>query len=522
MASLVGNMTLTNNGKEHIARHGAKVLVNMLSSKLEGRISSLQALYNLSSLDDNVPILVDLGVLPALGNILFKEHVNDSSNLKELAALTIANIVSKSGNWELASADKEGHSIQSEFVIHSLLRLLLNVSPECQVALLQILCGIVSSPQASESAAVHINSGDGITVITQFLGYEEADHRVHAFRLMSLLSERLGPVLADELRVSNMLPLLKEKLLDSQGTLGERSAAACILANLPISDAEVKTVLGTDLIKWTVSSINEWGSSSVRNPRSTSVMVEGLLGILLHFARSADPMVRDIVKGHGLMNVFLEQLRFPSKPRVKQRAALGLKYLSESGRALSTARTSEYKPSHGFCKSLIFICGRAPMASTCPVHGPACDEDSSFCLLKGQAIKPLVNLLNDESTEVQTAAVEALSTLLLDTQNLKHVVDELQQFGVVDTVAALFTESRPGVLQERTVWMVERFLRVESHAQLFSMNQGLVKALVEAFKHGSADTKRSAQDCLTNLKQLSGVSGKNSSQTPGRRFGSDR
>lgn len=153
MATLVGNMTLTNNGKEHIARHGAKVLVNMLSLKLEGRISSLRALHNLSALDDNVLILIDLGVLPALGNILFKEHANDpsndSSNLKELAAQTIANIVSKSGNWELAFADKEGHSIQSEFTIHSLLRLLPNASPKCQVALLQILCGIVSSPQAS-------------------------------------------------------------------------------------------------------------------------------------------------------------------------------------------------------------------------------------------------------------------------------------------------------------------------------------------------------------------------------------
>lgn len=524
MASVVGNMTLTNNGKEHIARHGAKILINMLSLKLEGRISSLRALHNLSSLDDNAAILVDLGLLPVLTNILFIDHTDDSSNLKELAALTIANIVSKSGHWELASADKEGHSFQSEIIIHTLLGLLSHASSKCQVAILQILCGIVTSPQASESAAAHINSGDGIAVITQFLGHAEVDNRMCAFRLTSVLSERLGQVLLNELRASNKLSLLKDKLLDGQCTWGERSEAACILANLPISDAEVKAVLGTDLMQWTVAALSEQCGSSVgRKPRSTMGMIEGLLGILLHFARSPDPVIQNVVKGHHLMNVFLEQLRFPSKPRVKQRAAKGLKYLSESATMPVSPRDSETKPQRRSCNPLTFICGKAPMVpATCPIHGIACDEDSAFCLLKRQAVKPLVNLLNDQSTEVQIAAVEALSTLVLDTHNLKRAVDELDHHGVVDIVTSLFTEVRSGELQERTIWMVERFLRVESHAQSYSVDQGLVRALVEAFKHGNANTKRHAQDALTNLKQLSGVSGKNSSQNRGRRFSNDR
>ncbi|XP_058110260.1 U-box domain-containing protein 44-like [Magnolia sinica] len=524
MATLVGNMTLTNDGKEHIAQHGIKVLVGMLSSKLEGRTSSLRALHNLSSLDDNATILVDSGVLVQLTNILFEDGQDDLSELKELAASTTANIVSKAGHWELASVDKRGRSMQSELTIHSLLGLLSHASPKCQVALLQILCGIVSSPQASESAAAHIKSGNGIATIVSFLEHPEVDHRIYAFRLTSLLSERLGPDLADELRASNKLPLLKEKLLDIQCKSGERSEAACILANLPISDNEVKTVLGTSLVQWAITTLKEQpGSTAGRNTRPTPSMVEGLLGLLLHFARNPDPTVLAILKEHHLMAVFLNQLRFASKSTVKQRAALGLKHLSESAGALVTARDPKPQLPHGFCIPLMFMCGKAPMVpETCPIHAVICDEDNSFCLLKGKAIKPLSNLLNDENTDVQIAAVEALSTLIVDTHNLKRVVDELDQLGIVDNLTTLFTEVRPGMLQERSIWMVERFLRVETHAQLYSVDQGLVRALVEAFKHGNGNTKRHAQDALTNLKQLSGVSGKTSSQTGGRRLMNDR
>ena len=140
-------MTLTNNGKEQLARQSAKALAEMLS-KPAAQASSLQALYNLSSLDDNATILVDSDVLPALANILVRNQ-DFSSESKELAALTMANIVSNPGHWELASANKDGHSMQSEAIVHSLLALLSEVSPRCQASVLHILCGIASSPQAS-------------------------------------------------------------------------------------------------------------------------------------------------------------------------------------------------------------------------------------------------------------------------------------------------------------------------------------------------------------------------------------
>ncbi|KAF8397272.1 hypothetical protein HHK36_016184 [Tetracentron sinense] len=517
MASIVGRMTLTSSAKEQIARQGANILVDMLS-KAEGRAASLQALYNLSTLDDNATILVESAVLPALSDILFRNQ-DTLPELKELAASTIANIVSNPGHWELASADKEGHSMHSDSVVYSLLGLLSLGSPRCQIAILQILHGIASSPQASELVAAHIKSGNGFTTIMPFLEHPEVELRIYAIRLTKTLSERLGEVFVNELRPSNKLPLFKEILLDTQCTDSERSDAACILANLPLTDDEVKTVLGTSLVGWTVTTLKKHGNFNERTSRPKSSMVEGLLGLLLHFARSPDPTVLSVVQEHRLMTIFCEQLNFPSQPRVKQRAALGLKYLSESGRALASAGDSEPQPPNGFCSSLTFICGRSPMVpAACPIHNSPCEEDSQFCLLKSHCIKPLVDLLMDKETGVQIAAVEALSTLMSDTSDsFTRAADELEQLGMIDAVITLFTEVRPGELQERVIWMVERILRVESHTQRHSVNQDLVRALVEAFRHGNAKTKRHAQDALTNLKQLSGVSGKPSSQTRGRR-----
>ncbi|XP_057513189.1 U-box domain-containing protein 44-like [Actinidia eriantha] len=520
MASLLGSMTLTNSSKEQIARQSGTILVELLS-KREGRAPSLEALYNLSSLDDNATILVDSAVLPALVDALF-ENQDSAQQVKALAASIIANIVSKPGRWELASVDKDGNSMQSEAIVSGFLGLLSCSAPQCQVAILKILHGMASSPQATESVAAHIKSGDGLKTIITFLEHPEVEHRIYAFKLTRVLSERFCEDLACELKPSNKLPLFREKLLDNQSTDGERSDAACILANLPLSEDDLKTVLGANFVKWTVTTLKDkCCGSNDRISRPISSMVEGLLGLLLPFTRSSDLQIVNVIKDHRLMSIFREQLMFSSNPKVKQLAALGLKYLSESGRALAASGDSEPQPPHGFCSSLVFMCGRSsPRRSTCPIHDSLCEDGNQFCLLKSNCIKPLADLLSDEDTSVQIAAVEALSTLLLDSTSstcFKRGVDELEQLGVVHAVILLFTDSRPGELQEKAIWMVARLLRAESLVPNISLNQSLVRALVEALKHGSAVTKRHAQEALTNLKQISGVSGKASSQTLTRR-----
>ncbi|KAI4305288.1 hypothetical protein L6164_028660 [Bauhinia variegata] len=520
MASLLGRMTLTNSSKEQIARQSARLLVELLS-KPEGKAPSLQALYNLSGLDDNTTILVESAALPSLIEVLFVDQ-DPLDELKKLAASIIANIVSKQGHWELASADKKGNTMQSENIVLGLLGLLNSSSSECQVSVLHILCGIISSPQASESVASHIKSADGFKTVISFLEHPQVEHRIYAYKLARLLSEWFNQDLANELRLSNKLSMLKEKLLDQQSTDEVRSDAARMLSNLVLSGDEDKTLLGSDFLGWTVATIkNQRRSSNARTSRTASGMLEGLLGLLLRFTRNLDQENLNVVRENHLMTVFSEQLDFTSTPKVKELAAHGLRNLSEFGRSVIT-RESEPPPPTGFCSSLVFMCGRrSTQPSTCPIHNSFCVEDSQLCLLKCNCIKPLVDLLNDNDndTSVQVAAVETLSTLVLDyaSNSFKRTVDELDQLGVVESVINLFTETRSAELQEKTVWMVEKMLRVESHNHRHSLNQSLVRGLVEAFKHGNTNARKHAQDALTHLKQLSGVSTMTSSQTRPRR-----
>ncbi|XP_021715548.1 U-box domain-containing protein 44-like [Chenopodium quinoa] len=509
MASLLGKMTLTNCSKEQIANRSAKVLVEMLH-KPETRTASLHALCNLSSSDDNATILVEASVLPAVTDIILESH-NILSEQKELAAAIIANIVTNPGHWELAEVNKDGHLMLSSFVVSHLMLLLPQVTPQCQVSILRILCGIASSPKACDQVATEIKSGDGIKSIMEYLEHPETQHRIYALKLMRILSESSGGDFFDQLRLLNKVVLLKEKVLDNQSTNSERSDAACILANFTLSGDEVRTILGAAFLKWTVTTLKEiQHTPNGRTSRSSSSMLEGLLGLLLHFARNTNAQTLAWVKEHHLIAIFREQLSYLLHPRCKHLAVLGLKHLSESGKVLVSDGESDPLPPQGFCSSMVFMCGRlSPELSSCPIHNAPCEEDSELCLLKSNCIKPLVDLLVDEHTDVQIASVEALSSLIPDTfYSFRRAADELDRLGVADAVVALFINVRPGELQEKAIWMVERLLRGESTSQRFALNQTLVRALGEALKHGNANTRKIAQDALTNLKQLSGASGK--------------
>lgn len=373
----------------------------------------------------------------------------------------------------------------------------------------------------AELVALQIKSGNGFKTVIEFLEHPEAELRIYALKLSRLLSELFGEELGNELRVSNKLTILKEKLLDNQTAEDERSAAACILANLSLSENEVNSLLQGDFLGWTVNTLKNHSRSSYARISQTALsMREGLLGILLHFTKNLDHQNLTVVRENRLMAIFCEQLDYPCNPKVKRLAALGLKNLSEVGRSV-ISRDSKPAPPIGFCSSLVFMCGRRTSSedSTCPIHNSHCEEDSQLCLLKCNCIKPLNDLLYDDDTTVQVAAVEGLSTLVLDytSNSYRRAIDELEHQGVVDSVISFFTEVRSGELQEKTVWIIEKILRVENHTHRHSLNQALVRGLVEAFRHGNANTKRHAQDALTHLEQISGVSGKTSSHTPSGR-----
>eukprot|EP00249_Psilotum_nudum_P020763 c27836_g1_i1 orf=462-3575(-) len=509
MAEYLAQMTLSNRDKELIAKRGATVLVNMLLSEITKEVS-LKALLNISRDDGNSPLLIHTGILPPLLNILAAMHTTHMPNalyLKEIAAETIANLVSKPGHWEVAIVDPDGNTMQSEVVVHKLLQLMTRVGTHSLMPhLLQALYGILSSPQAADAAAIHIQSGNGIRTLV-FMQDQDAKCHVHVLMILNLLSERIATDVAKELRNANWLPQLKEILKGScKRSFEERVAAAGILANVPLTEDELVRVLGIDLVGWIATLLREpRGTERGRSSSLSMAMVVGLLGLLCHFARSSNVDALEAIREHRVMMLFNEYL-LPEQVFVKQRAARGLQLLSEKGCLLATENSRT--PNSGCCVSFLSLCriSQSPKVQ-CPVHGFPCTVND-FCLVEAGAVRPLIELLEHNNVDVQMAAVGALSTLLSDGVNLRGGVEELLKADGIQPIFDLFYTVRPGELQDKTVLMVERILHLEEYAQKYSIDQGLVKALVEAFRNGNQMTKNLAQNALMALKELSGVAGR--------------
>lgn len=317
----------------------------------------------------------------------------------------------------------------------------------------------------------------------------------------------MGQVILEEFRTSGKLPFLKESLLYSECPPAEKAHIACILSNLPVSVNEVNNILGPDLLTWAVNHLkiqraNPLGKNS-KEPRN---MIDGLLGLLLHYSKNPDPKIISLIQETHFMTIFREQLGNHSNHRAKRLGALGLKHLSESANLLSSSRESEPQPPTGCCAPFVLLCGKPPgVLGQCPFHNVGCADDSSFCLLKASAVRPLIDLMDDDNMGVQLAAVEALLTLLSDARAFENAADKLNELGLFKEAIRLFKGLAPGKLQERVVLMLDRFLQKRNLAEQCFADLELVKALVEALKHGNENARRYAQDSLQSLNQISGI-----------------
>jgi hypothetical protein len=84
-------------------------------------------------------------------------------------------------------------------------------------------------------------SGKGITTLVTFLQDPEAVKRLQVLRLLSVLSQLVGEDVVTALRSAHQLVRLKD-LLQAKGKvlLEERMSAANLLANIPLTEFEVK------------------------------------------------------------------------------------------------------------------------------------------------------------------------------------------------------------------------------------------------------------------------------------------
>ncbi|MCO5588926.1 hypothetical protein L7F22_042887 [Adiantum nelumboides] len=314
MASTLAELVLSAEGKAKAAEIGAKPLVRMLQSDLlAGREASLKCLCQLSNLDSNGPLLVEAGILGPLIEDLFAVGMNQlPMRLKEVSAATLANIASSGVALEKVVIDTDGNTLISESTLHSFLHLVSNTGPAISAKLLQVLVGLASSKRAVRQVLIAVKSAGATISLIQFLEAPQKDLRANSVKLLYHLSPFMKSELADGLRITTGQLGTLISFIGTSGVTEEQAAAAKLLANLPMDDAQLtEALLQEGALPSALNKFDELSQGIVQRgtSRFLGVYKEGLIGIILRFTYvSANTKVVSSAQEHDLTAFFTKLL----------------------------------------------------------------------------------------------------------------------------------------------------------------------------------------------------------------------
>lgn len=218
-----------------------------------------------------------------------------------------------------------------------------------------------------------------------------------------------------------------------------------------------------------------------------------------------EPRAVAFCRDHELAALFTELLQQNGLDNVQIASALALENLSHESKNLT--KLPEIPPP-GFCGSVFPCLGKKPvMTGLCRVHGGACTQRDTFCVLEGQSLARLVALLDHTNEKVVEASLAALSTLLDDGVNIEEGVSVLCEAEGIKPILDVLLENQTENLRRRAVWMVERLLRTEDIAYEVSGDPNVSTAIVDAFQHGDYRTRQIAERALKHIDKIPNFSG---------------
>ncbi|KAF6170544.1 hypothetical protein GIB67_031952 [Kingdonia uniflora] len=166
-----------------------------------------------------------------------------------------------------------------------------------------------------------------------------------------------------------------------------------------ISDKKATNILKKiNLIPILVSVLDDLSTKTL-SP-ACSLLVENVVGVLICFALPTDKKLQKFSVEQGVVSCLVKTLSSGS-PVAKSRAATNLAQLSQSSFSLSKPKTSRWLCAFPCCK-------------LCEVHDGNCSVKTTFCLLKADAVTPLVKNLASEERDCDEAVLGALTTLMQD------------------------------------------------------------------------------------------------------------
>ncbi|KAK4751488.1 hypothetical protein SAY87_004970 [Trapa incisa] len=510
MASYLGELMLSNDVKDVVARSvGSSLISLMKSSNIKSREASLKALNQIAC-ETSANILIESGILPPLVKDLFTVGANQlPMRLKEVAATILANIVNCEIDFDSIPVGPDHQTLVSEDIIHSLLHLISNTGPAIECKLIQVLVGLTNSPSTAASIVHAIRSSGATISLVQFIEAPQRDLRLASIKLLQNLSHHMDHELADALRGSvGQLGSLIKVATENIGITEEQAAAAELLAGLPERDLDLtRQMLDEGAFQQIISRVYQIRQGEARGIRFMTPYLVGLVRILARvtYILQEDPACINLCIQNNLAALFVDLLQFNGLGVVQMIAALALENLSQETKNLT--RLPELPPP-GFCASIFPCFSKQPvLMGLCRLHHGACSLKDTFCLVEGQAVENLVALLDHMDERVVEAALAAICTLLEDSPDVEQGVAILCEAEGIKPILDILLEKKNDNLLRRSVWAVERLLRIDNIAIQVSGDPNMGTALVNAFQHGDYRTRQVAEQALKHVDKIPNFSG---------------
>ncbi|KAI5076985.1 hypothetical protein GOP47_0009050 [Adiantum capillus-veneris] len=476
MATALGDLELTQLSMETLGDKGAiQTLAEMVAGKLEFKVAALRALQNLTSCRANKKRLVEAGAVPLVLDHLFS--VRFAVNVREPAAAIFEKLVLTDGTTFLVDAN--GDALDSGKVLNDLLALQDSLSSASTVRkhVLSSLQGLVSSPLDSEAKKT-FKEAHGIAILLPLLERREPEVRDVAVEVLCCLASEHAHEISSFIMEKKLAALLV-RLLNNERQGDVAAAAAGILACLPQED----TSLTKELVEENAVSalIHLVSHGNVR-------LKESAIGALLRFTLPSDIELQRKLVDLGIFTA-LKGLIYSGTQVSKVRAAIALRNFSASTMKLSTPPKL-----HRCC---CFLVGKASVV--CRVHGGQCGEKTTFCLVEAEVVPDLVLLVRNRETDSAGAAVDALSTLVLENENLEKGARFLHDEKAVGPILDLVSHgTEPS--KEKSLDLLRKVFKVKKLAGHYADKARIL--LVDQATHGSEAIGKQATRVLASLENF--------------------
>lgn len=251
----------------------------------------------------------------------------------------------------------------------------------------------------------------------------------------------------------------------------ERCLAAGIISQLPKDDTIIDEMLHKSevlkAIREVICSMEE-EDNGMRAPAIVDKsLLENALAALLRFTEPTKPELQRQV---GNLEFYPSLIRVlcSGSSLAKKRTAIALAQLSQStslsvsDATILATQAKNSMPLLQVIKNMPWCCSTSLDESLCAVHGAACSSRHTFCLIKADAVRPLVRTLSETESGVAEAALMALETLLTDHSTLTYATA-----AIVDSqgVVAILQVLEKGTLPARAK-ALDLFHEILKHTQI--------------------------------------------------------